>query len=30
LLACFNKEEQEQLSELVDRLYYHAGKLADN
>jgi DNA-binding MarR family transcriptional regulator len=30
LLACFNKEEQEQLSKLVDRLYDHAGKLADN
>jgi len=30
LLACFNKEEQEKLSELVDRLYDHAGNLAEN
>jgi DNA-binding MarR family transcriptional regulator len=30
LLACFNKEEQEKFSELVDRLYDHGGKLADN
>jgi DNA-binding MarR family transcriptional regulator len=30
LLACFNEEEQEQFSVLVDRLYDHAGKLAEN
>lgn len=30
LLACFNKEDQEQFSVLVDRLYDHAGKLAEN
>ena len=30
LLACFNKEEQQRFSELVDRLYGHAGTLAEN
>jgi len=30
LLACFNKEEQQRFSELVDRLYDHAGTLAKN
>lgn len=30
LLACFNKEEQELFSVLVDRLYDHAGKLEEN
>jgi len=30
LLACFNEEDKEQFSALVDRLYDHAGKLAEN
>jgi DNA-binding MarR family transcriptional regulator len=30
LLACFNKEEQQQFGGLVDRLYDHARKLTEN
>lgn len=30
LLQCFNSEEQQQFSQLVDRLYKHANKMNEN
>lgn len=30
LLQCFNPEEQQQFSQLVDRLYKHANKMNEN